>query len=103
MPEQEKVEEVVQAVELIEEEIEAVPPCCEETASIETASQQEEEEQSKGQRCWTRSLKIYNDYEFLILIILVIMLAKAYPPLGAEYFAPHITATWIAVIFIFGT
>jgi sodium/bile acid cotransporter 7 len=29
------------------------------------------------------------------------LLARAYPPLGAVYLAPEITATWIAVIFIF--
>jgi hypothetical protein len=100
MSEQEKAEEIV---EVVQDQEAGVVPCCEETASTETASQQEEAEQSKGQRCWTRFLAIYNEYEFLILMILVILLAKAYPPLGAEHFAPHISATWIAVIFIFGT
>jgi sodium/bile acid cotransporter 7 len=37
----------------------------------------------------------------LILIVLVILLAKLYPPLGAQYLAPDITATWLAVVFIF--
>eukprot|EP00545_Synedropsis_sp_CCMP1620_P007124 CAMPEP_0119009148 /NCGR_PEP_ID=MMETSP1176-20130426/4172_1 /TAXON_ID=265551 /ORGANISM="Synedropsis recta cf, Strain CCMP1620" /LENGTH=429 /DNA_ID=CAMNT_0006961605 /DNA_START=11 /DNA_END=1300 /DNA_ORIENTATION=+ len=78
---------------------EGVVTSCEETASMETASLEEEE--SKTRRCWTRFLAIYNEYEFLILIVLAILLAKAYPPLGDEYLAPHITATWIAVIFIF--
>jgi len=35
------------------------------------------------------------------LAILAIILAKAYPPLGATYLKPKITASWIAVIFIF--
>lgn len=52
---------------------------------------------------WQRFVKFYWDYEFLILVVIVIMLARAYPPLGAIYLAPQITATWIAVIFIFGT
>jgi len=52
--------------------------------------------------CWQRIIDIYWGNEFVILIILSILLAKAYPPLGAVYVAPQITATWIVVIFIFG-
>ena len=44
---------------------------------------------------------IYWEHEFLILVVLAILLALAYPPLGATYLAPKITATWIAVVFIF--
>ncbi|KAG7338148.1 bile acid:sodium symporter [Nitzschia inconspicua] len=51
--------------------------------------------------CCTKLLQIYNQYEFLILIILAICLARAYPPLGADYLQPQITSSWIAVIFIF--
>jgi hypothetical protein len=47
------------------------------------------------------SLQFYQQYEFLILIIISICLARAYPPLGAEYLQPQITSTWIAVVFIF--
>ena len=39
--------------------------------------------------------------QFVILLLLAIVLAKAYPPLGAEYVQPDITATWIAVMLIF--
>ena len=46
-------------------------------------------------------LKFYNQYEFLILVVCAILIAKAYPPLGAVHLAPQITATWIAVILIF--
>jgi len=52
---------------------------------------------------WQRIVSFYWSNEFLILIILAILLARAYPPLGATYLAPDITATWMAVIFIFGT
>ncbi|CAB9510746.1 bile acid cotransporter 7 [Seminavis robusta] len=51
--------------------------------------------------CWERFVKFYWANEFVILIVIVILLARAYPPLGAVYLAPHITATWIAVVFIF--
>ena len=40
--------------------------------------------------------------EFVCLVVIVILLARAYPPLGADYLQPHITSTWIAVLFIFG-
>lgn len=53
------------------------------------------------QRLYHKWLKIYHKNSFLILVSLGILLAYAYPPLGATYVAPHITATWIAVIFIF--
>ncbi|KAL7565450.1 hypothetical protein ACA910_020834 [Epithemia clementina (nom. ined.)] len=48
-----------------------------------------------------RLLAFYHTYEFLLLILTVICLARAYPPLGAEYVAPQITASWCAVMFIF--
>jgi solute carrier family 10 (sodium/bile acid cotransporter), member 7 len=39
--------------------------------------------------------------EFLLLIVTSILLARAYPPLGAVYLYPDITATWIAVCALF--
>lgn len=45
--------------------------------------------------------RFYNQNSFLILVVIAILLAFAYPPLGAIYMYPQITATWIAVIFIF--
>lgn len=48
-----------------------------------------------------RCITFYWTNEFLILIVIVILLAKAYPPLGAIYLVPQVTATWIAVMFIF--
>lgn len=52
-------------------------------------------------RLGTTLVNVYNQYEFLIWIVIAICLARAYPPLGAEYLQPQITSTWIAVIFIF--
>jgi len=40
-------------------------------------------------------------YSFLFLIAAAIALAYVYPPLGAIYFCPSITASWISVVFIF--
>ena len=47
-------------------------------------------------------LNFYFSNSLLCLVAMAILLAYAYPPLGAEYLQPKITATWIAVIFIFG-
>ena len=49
-----------------------------------------------------RLVDFYFKNEFLIMILLAIALAKAYPPLGADYLKPEITATWAAVVIIFG-
>ena len=57
--------------------------------------------QLEGKTILKRFLEFYRQYEFLILLIVVVLLAKAYPPLGAKYLAPKITATYIAVIYIF--
>jgi solute carrier family 10 (sodium/bile acid cotransporter), member 7 len=48
-----------------------------------------------------RLASLYWGNEFLILVVISIGLAYAYPPLGAEHVQPDITATWLAVIFIF--
>jgi len=59
------------------------------------------ESTTRLRKCGACGKKFYVANEFLILIILVILLARAYPPIGAIYLAPKITATWIAVMFIF--
>eukprot|EP00978_Attheya_sp_CCMP212_P015092 scaffold38814_cov48-Attheya_sp.AAC.2 len=51
---------------------------------------------------WQRAVAFYTANSFLILVVIAILLAYAYPPLGADYLQPQITATWIAVMFIFG-
>lgn len=43
----------------------------------------------------------YATNSFLIQVVIVILIAYAYPPLGATYLAPQVTATWIAVMVIF--
>ena len=57
--------------------------------------------QQKAKSFLQRLLEFYRQYDFLILLIAAVLLAKAYPPLGAIYLAPKITATWIAVMYIF--
>jgi solute carrier family 10 (sodium/bile acid cotransporter), member 7 len=62
--------------------------------------------QSNSSRWCSPSLRqkivsLYWEQEFLILIVISILLAKAYPPLGAKYLQPDITSTWIAVVIIF--
>ncbi len=53
------------------------------------------------ERIWTTCQSIYGTHSFLVKALILILIAFAYPPLGATYLAPQITATWIAVIFIF--
>ena len=55
----------------------------------------------KCQCMMRRFAKFYASYQFPLHIIIVIALARAYPPLGADYLKPEITATWIAVAIIF--
>jgi len=71
---------------------------------IGVTNDQTQQEQAKlpfHKRLYHKWLKVYHKNSFLILVSLAILFAYAYPPLGAIYVAPHITATWIAVIFIF--
>ena len=64
---------------------------------------QDEAEPPQQPTLLKRLSNIYFTNEFLILIVVVICLARAYPPLGAIYLKPSIIATWIAVIYIFCT
>ena len=78
-----------------------VTPSTTPLASVLTtpATTAKEEPSSKS---WCRKLiDFYNDYDFFILLVTVILLAYAYPPLGATYLQPQITASWIAVMYIF--
>ncbi|KAL3758350.1 hypothetical protein ACHAWU_005020 [Discostella pseudostelligera] len=63
--------------------------------------QQDDSSLPSYKRFFNKAGKIYHQNSFLILVTCAILLAYAYPPLGAIYVAPQITATWIAVIFIF--
>lgn len=53
--------------------------------------------------CLTKecAFAFFDRNQFVMLLLLAIATAKAYPPLGAEYLQPDITATWIAVMIIF--
>lgn len=50
---------------------------------------------------FTKICDFYTSNSFLILVVVAILLAYAYPKLGAEYLYPQYTATWVAVIIIF--
>jgi hypothetical protein len=65
------------------------------------SSHEEIEKTSLLLQMWIRWCKFYMNNDFLILVLCAILLAKAYPPLGADYLQPQITSTWIAVVFIF--
>jgi sodium/bile acid cotransporter 7 len=69
------------------------------TDSKEEEDKEEPEEADVG--FGRRVIDFYWTNEFLILIVVAILLARAYPPLGADYLQPDITATWLAVCFIF--
>ncbi len=73
----------------------------EEEPTKDTPSDEETAEKSGIKKCCDCLIKFYWTNEFLILILLAILIAFAYPPLGAIYLAPKITATWVAVMFIF--
>ena len=67
----------------------------------ETESNNNTQSPSLTNRIISKCKSIYGTHSFLIKAIILVLLAYAYPPLGAIYLAPQITATWIAVIFIF--
>lgn len=78
--------------------------CQQETShSIEQTSESNDSNEEKDTKptLWDRFVKIYWDNEFLIQILAAILAARAYPPIGATYLYPDITATWLVVIFIF--
>lgn len=53
-------------------------------------------------KTWCRRIiNFYIEYDVLVLLVAVILLAYAYPPLGAIYLEPQITASWVAVMYIF--
>lgn len=68
----------------------------------QTTQEMEENPLDQRRNSVTKCLcNLYKDNSFLVLLLLAILVAYAYPPLGAKYLAPKITATWIAVIIIF--
>ncbi|KAL3944256.1 MAG: hypothetical protein SGBAC_001650 [Bacillariaceae sp.] len=73
----------------------------EQPLSSEEQQQEEEEEVVGCRKLWNAFVKFYFKNEFIMQVVIVILLARAYPPLGADYLQPQITATWICVVFIF--
>jgi len=51
--------------------------------------------------CWNWWCALYSNYSFMILAVGALLLAYAYPPLGAVYVYPQITSSYIALIIIF--
>jgi sodium/bile acid cotransporter 7 len=72
-----------------------------EIPEVSLSSDADEPPESLQSKLWKQVVAFYFANEFMILAILAIIIAKAYPPLGANYLKPKITASWIAVIFIF--
>mmetsp|Transcript_21396 Transcript_21396/g.39971 ORF Transcript_21396/g.39971 Transcript_21396/m.39971 type:complete len:464 (-) Transcript_21396:92-1483(-) len=70
-------------------------------AEVLTKDDSSPKQQSCFRRTYNRWRDFYGANSFLILVLCAILIAYAYPPLGAVYLAPQITATWIAVVFIF--
>lgn len=73
------------------------------TLKKEGSESVDEQEPSCLQKAWRKWCDFYAENEFVVLVVVAICLARAYPPLGADYLQPKITSTWIAVVFIFGT
>jgi hypothetical protein len=49
----------------------------------------------------SKLLQLYSDYEFFLILLITVPLAKAYPILGSSYLRPEITSSWIAIMYIF--
>jgi len=75
---------------------------CFDPKSVEPEDENDNEEKpTLCQKVCKRLYEIYDTYMFLILVVISLPIAYAYPPLGAKYLAPQITASWVAVLFIF--
>ena len=70
-------------------------------ANANGSDAEEKRDQSWCRAFLSRLTAFYFAYDFPINILCGIGIAKAYPPLGAEYLAPQITASWIATGLIF--
>ncbi|CAB9497910.1 bile acid cotransporter 7 [Seminavis robusta] len=83
------------------EGLQTPPPLIEVGASPEEkqcTSLSSSEEDAKSSGCFERVKRIWKEYEFIILMMIAVGVAKLYPPLGAEYLHPQVTATWICVM-----
>jgi sodium/bile acid cotransporter 7 len=71
------------------------------TTTTTTTSTSQAQALSLAQRIRKHVAAFLQKNSFVLLILLAILLAYAYPPLGGVYLAPAITAGWICVILIF--
>ena len=84
----------------VDDQVEAQPLEGEPSTNVDN-NEENQSPVSLGKRLCSKISIFYNKNSFLILIILAILLAFAYPELGYLYLFPKITATWIAVVIIF--
>ena len=84
-----------------EDTYEENPPANAKASGTTTISTSQAPAPSLSQRIRKYLAAFLKKNSFVLLILLVILLAYAYPPLGAVYLAPAITAGWICVILIF--
>jgi solute carrier family 10 (sodium/bile acid cotransporter), member 7 len=66
-----------------------------------TDTEEEKTDKSIYQCIFNKLCAFYTMYDFPIHILIGIGLAQAYPPLGAVYLRPKITASWVATGIIF--
>ena len=71
------------------------------TQKEEDSESQETDQTSQLRRIWTTWCRFYSENEFVLLVAAAILLAEAYPALGAKYLQPQVSADWVAVILIF--
>lgn len=69
--------------------------------TVQEVDDEEKQPDSKCKRFLNALWNFYSNNDFIVQVVIAILLARAYPPLGADYLQPHITATWICVVFIF--
>jgi sodium/bile acid cotransporter 7 len=79
----------------------AVPSSSSSVSSADDENNKTLDESSKKFGGLRRIYNFYCTFQFPILTLVVIALAKAYPPLGAKYLAPRYTSTGLAVAIIF--
>mmetsp|Transcript_11381 Transcript_11381/g.17090 ORF Transcript_11381/g.17090 Transcript_11381/m.17090 type:complete len:389 (-) Transcript_11381:51-1217(-) len=64
-------------------------------------TEEESEPKTIGQIIGDKVSGIWATHSFLVMVVFAIIIAWAYPPLGADYLQPQVTATWVAVMIIF--
>jgi len=68
---------------------------------IKLTESEEEDDRVSRLSCWQRIVEFYQHDSLLIDVAISIFIAWLWPPLGAQYCVPGVTAHWVAVIIIF--